>query len=208
MKKLIITLLVISQFVAVAQQKKKESTKLEKGPHAFAKKDLDLSIGLGLGIGYGWGRYYTRFSPPVNLMADIGVTDNISIGGCFSFTRARSTWIGNDWHQGNYYQYRISYVHTFYIVGFRGAYHFGDLIGVEELDAYGGLMLGNAFHSTRFTHDDPYKNRSDNRYYQNSGGFIFGGFVGGRYYFKKNIALYGEFGWGLSYANVGLTFKL
>jgi len=38
-------------------------------------------------------------------------------------------------------------------------------------------------------------------------GFLFGGpQFGGRYWFNQNIGLFGEIGWGATFANVGLTF--
>jgi len=204
----IFSFLIVSAISFYAQNKKGNTVELDKGPHAFKKKDLDVNLGLGLGIGYGWGRHYTRFTPPLIISADYAVHDNVSIGAFFAYTRARSRYVGIDSHNGVNYNYSYTYLHTFYVVGLRGAYHFGDLIGEENLDVYAGAMLGNAFHSTSFTYDDPYKKRSAYAYYHNGGGFIFGVYGGGRYYFKKNLAVYGEFGWGLSYGNIGLTIKI
>lgn len=190
------------------EKKSNKSSSVDKGPHAFTKGGLDWNLGLGFGLGYGWGRYSSSFFPPINTSLDYGVHENVSVGLYLAYTQAKYKWVGNDWHQGNYYTYSYTYKYKFYIAGVRGAYHFGDLIGEEKLDVYAGLMLGNAFLRRTYTYEDPYKTRAE--YYNDSydGGFVLGLYGGGRYFFSDKIGVYGEFGWGVTYGNIGLTIKL
>jgi len=212
MKKLIILFMLLGSIASpISAQKKTKSSgnsSNDIGPHAFKKGGVDLNIGLGLGR---WGaRYYTNYSPPINLALDIGVSDNVNLGAFFAYSRSKYSFHGNDLHQGNLYQYSYSYKYSFYTVGLRGAYHFGDLIGEENLDVYVGGMIGNSFVKYSYTYDDPYQSRND--IYSSSSvrgrGFVWGLYGGARYFFTKKVGIYGEFGWGLSYANIGLTLKI
>lgn len=209
MKKSFLTFVFIcaATLFSTAQNKQKSNSNTsDKGPHAFKKGGIDLNLGLGLGSN--WGRHYASYMPPLSLAADFGVTNNVSIGGFLAYSRAKWKYVGNDVHQGNLYNYSYSYNYKFYIVGVRGAYHFGDLIKEEKLDAYVGGMLGNSFLRYSFTYEDPYKQRVDVYSQSYGGGFVWGLYGGGRYFLSDNIGLYGEFGWGVSYANIGLTIKL
>ncbi len=203
---LVVTTAVFAQ--GKSNSKSKNSSTLEKGPHAFKKGGVDWNIGLGFGYGYGRGGFISRYSPPLNTSLDFGVTENISVGIYFAYTQAKFRWVGSDLHQGILYNYTYTYKYKFFIPGIRGAYHFGDLIGEENIDVYAGLMLGNSFLRRTYTYEDPYKTR--NAYYTDSydGGFVLGLYAGGRYFFTDKIGVYGEFGWGVTYGNIGLTIKL
>lgn len=208
MKKLfLLFLFIVSTTLTVNAQKKSSSSSLNSnGAHAFKKGGIDFNLGLGLG--YMGRRYYTSYTPPLNLALDFGVADNVSLGAFFAYTRSKSSYKGNDLHQGVLYNYSYSYKYSFYIVGVRGAYHFGNLIDEENLDVYVGGMLGNAFMKYTYTYDDPYKTRTDAYSVNNGRGLVWGLYGGGRYFFTDKIGMYGEFGWGISYANIGLTLKL
>lgn len=180
------------------------------GDHAFSKGGIDLNLGVGLGY-VGAGRY-NSFTPPLNLAVDFGITDNISVGGFVGFARARWDFIGYDSHQGNVYTYSYSYKYTYIMVGVRGAYHFGDIIGIDKLDVYGGGVAGNSFSTYSYSYTDPYQTRTD--FYGKSsnygGGIIVGAMAGGRWFFTEKFGVYAELGAGIhvSYGNVGMTFKL
>jgi len=214
MKKIVILcVFLLSIVIPIHAQKKKEEPKKSNssndlGPHAFKKGGIDLNIGLGLGR---WGsRYYTNYSPPINLALDFGASDNVNLGAFFAYSRTKYNFNGNDLHQGNLYQYSYSYKYSFYTIGLRGAYHFGDLIGEENLDVYVGGMIGNSFVKYSYTYDDPYQTRGDIHSSSSTRGrgFVWGLYGGARYFLTKKVGVYGEFGWGLSYANIGLTLKL
>ena len=91
------------------------------------------------------------------------------------------------------------------MIAARAAYHLDDL-NFENAEVYAGVMLGMRFQSYIYGTNDPYPN--DDYYY--SGRSVFPAssiFIGGRWYFAKSVALYGELGYGISYGTIGLSFK-
>lgn len=212
MKRFCLLILTVSFALSISAQKKTNTKSSSSssingsGATAFKKGGADLNIGLGLGR---WGsRYYNSYTPPINMALDFGASDNVSLGAFFAYTRSKSSFKGTDLHQGTLYNYSYSYKYSFYIVGIRGAYHFGDLIDEENLDVYVGGMLGYSFMKYSYTYDDPYQVRTDAYSVNNGRGIVWGFYGGGRYFFTPKIGMYAEFGYGLSYANFGLTIKL
>jgi hypothetical protein len=93
---------------------------------------------------------------------------------------------------------------TVFFIGGKGAIHL-DLFDEENLDTYGGLIMGIrsvAYKNTYYeaVGGDPY----------NYGGIspLVSGYVGARYFFTESIAAYGEVGYGLSILTLGLSLKL
>ena len=91
-------------------------------------------------------------------------------------------------------------------IGAQASFHFYQLIAdkvsknihADKLDIYAGANLGTGagFWFANGT-------------YQGAAGLIWGGpHAGVRYYFKENIAVNGEFGYGKTFANAGITFSL
>jgi outer membrane immunogenic protein len=98
----------------------------------------------------------------------------------------------NDNYNGNGYNHSI--------VGFSGNanYHFNRILEIpSNWDFYGGLNLGFYFWSSPSGYLGP-----------NASGFGLGAQVGGRYYFKNNLALNLEFGGGnvFSGGKIGITY--
>ena len=81
--------------------------------------------------------------------------------------------------------------------GARSAYHYG--WNVPGLDTYGGLPLGIGFSFVR--HGTLYN--AYNPVYP-----YLGVFVGTSYFFNKIIGINGEFGYNVTYANIGIIVKL
>lgn len=181
------------------------------GAQSFEKKQVDLNLGLGLGNTFAASGHY-RAMPPISAAIEYGVTDDISIGGYLAFATAAWRYTGRDWcNNGNnsgYYDYTDEYRWTYYIVGVRGAYHFGRFIKEDKLDLYAGLLLGNNFAHYNFSSNDPCSNHHSDTYAQSYGGFIFGGFVGARYRFTEKVGAFAEFGYGIAYLTIGVNFKL
>ncbi|HEV7231631.1 MAG TPA: hypothetical protein VGO45_09905 [Bacteroidia bacterium] len=176
---------------------------------SFQKGQTDINLGIGLGnIIVEPGSI--NVLPPVSASVEFGITNDISLGGYAAFTGASRTYQGwEDCGQGNgngqYYvdTYRWSY----FILGVRGAYHFGRFIKVDKLDVYAGLMLGNDFahdsYSTTSICPDHHQGYVGPTY----GGFVFSLYGGARYRFTNHFGVFGELGYGISYLNVGLNFK-
>ncbi|MFZ4520703.1 MAG: hypothetical protein ACOYNC_03300 [Bacteroidales bacterium] len=86
-----------------------------------------------------------------------------------------------------------------FIVGARGAYHYG--WDVEGLDTYGGLPLGIGFCA--------HGAGSGPGIYGNTPVYpYFGIFFGASYFFTKTLGVNGEVGYNSTYANIGMVFKL
>jgi len=45
-------------------------------------------------------------------------------------------------------------------------------------------------------------------YSYSAGGITWAGFIGGRYYFKDNLAVMAELGYGIAYLNIGVALKI
>ena len=129
----------------------------------------------------------------------MGYNENISFGGMLSYTASK--WDDNS------YGFGATYKWSYIIIAARGAYHY-DLLHNSNIDTYGGLMLGYdiASSSTELTGNWPYGYSTPSA--ASSGGLLFGGFVGARYYFNPNLAVQAELGFGLALLNIGVAYKL
>ncbi|MDR2497472.1 MAG: hypothetical protein LBD21_10145 [Tannerellaceae bacterium] len=85
-----------------------------------------------------------------------------------------------------------------YVLGTRGAFHYQF---IPKLDTYGGLMLGYNIASVNWAG----QGESVGTATGSALGYSF--FVGGRYFFKPNLGVYSELGYGVAYLSLGLTFK-
>ncbi len=144
----------------------------------YEKGDKLLNLGVGLNSYYGGGI-------PLTGSFEVGVTEDISAGGSVSYLSG-----------GGNYGYSVLYI------GARASYHVNKLLNLnnDKVDLYGGLGLGYRNYSWK----DSYGFGYDADY----NGIYFGGFIGGRYYFKPNMAGFLELGaGGSSNANLGITFK-
>ena len=85
-----------------------------------------------------------------------------------------------------------------YVVGPRVAmhYHF-----IPELDTYFSLMLG----AYGYHYKDKKEGVDINKWTHD---FDWGTHIGARYFFTPTVGMFLELGYGYSYANVGLSFKL
>lgn len=87
-------------------------------------------------------------------------------------------------------------------IGATANYHF-KIDPAKKLDAFVGAGLG--FQSVSCTYNGP--GGSSSNFCSNSA-LYFIGRLGGRYFLKPNLALYGDAGAGAATVSVGLTFKL
>jgi hypothetical protein len=148
----------------------------------YAKGDKLLNVGIGLNSYYSGGI-------PLTAALEVGVTDDISVGGSVSL-------LSHDYSYGGKF--------TALYIGGRGSYHVNKLLNFDndKIDLYAGLALGYR----NFSWKDTYSGSVLGGSY--GSGIYFGGFIGGRYYFSNNIGAFAELGaGGSSNANIGLTFK-
>lgn len=148
--------------------------------NGFRQGDNLLNLGVGL------SSYY--YGNPVGISYEVGVKNDISIGGQI------------DYNRGNYYGYSGGY--TSYYLGGRGSYHFNNILNLknDKIDLYAGLGLGIQtfrWNDSSYGYGNGYRS-----------GLFFNYFIGGKYYFSNKIGGFAEFGYtGLSSARVGLAVK-
>lgn len=146
----------------------------------YALQTGEMQVNAGVGLST-WGL-------PLYAGVDYGLDKNISVGGEVSM-RTYSDRFEN-----------LVYRHNIIGISGNGNYHFGSLAGLEDIfDVYAGLNLGFYIWSSDAA-------------YQGGGtsGFGLGAQVGGRYYFKKNMAVNVELGGGNAFSGgkVGISFLL
>ncbi len=151
---------------------------------AYEKGDKLLNIGIGLNSYYSSGI-------PLNASFEVGVTDDISVGGSLDYLSSKYT-ILND------------YKFTAIYIGARGSYHFNKLLNLnsDKVDLYGGLGLGYR----SFSWSDGFTSNVLGDSY--GSGIYFGLHIGGKYYFSESIGGFAELGaTGATNARLGVAFK-
>jgi len=175
---------------------------------SFQKAQLDLDLGIGLGnsiIGTG----NTNVIPPLSTSIDFGITNDISIGGYLGFTGASysySAWENCGKGNGFGQYYTDTYKWSYFILGVRGAYHFGRFIKIDKLDVYTGLMIGNDFAQSSYSTTSTCP---DHAVYVSPtyGGIVFSAYGGARYRFTDHFGVFAELGYAVAYLNMGVNLK-
>jgi hypothetical protein len=151
----------------------------------FTKGDNLLNIGIGVNSYYSGGI-------PLSASYEYGITEDISIGAGIDYLS----------HRYNFGSSRYGFTAVY--LGFRGSYHFNNLIkhNVKELDLYAGATLGYRSFGWK---DDSSGLNLGNTY---GSGLFFGAHAGARYFFKPSFGGFLELGaGGSSNARLGVAFK-
>jgi hypothetical protein len=149
-----------------------------------------ISAGVGpgthiFGNGFGFGPGFKVFFENGTWQLGPGV---LSLGGEVGFS----------FFSYNFgYGYHESWVN--FMFGARSAYHYG--WNVPGLDTYGGIPLGIGFSAHSYDNYIGYRGYSPVFPY-------LGIFIGTSYFFNDHIGLNGELGYNVTYANIGVIFKL
>lgn len=154
---------------------------------AFSQVYNHNNILANVGIGFGSTLTGDGLIPPISLSAEMGYNENISVGGYFAYASTEE----------KFSSFTYSYNHL--ILGARGSYHF---YNEDNLNAYGGLMLGYNIVSSSIEGDSDIGSSAD------AGGFTYSFYLGSRYMFSDSIGAFAELGYGISYVNLGLTLKM
>ncbi|MEI8112590.1 MAG: hypothetical protein WCI54_03115 [Bacteroidia bacterium] len=160
------------------------------------KGDKVVNLGVGFGSALYSGTGNTSSVPPVSGSLEVVIKDGlfdgkgaIGVGGYLGYSAYKWEYSGYGWKYSNI------------IIGPRGYLHYNL---VEKLDTYAGAMIGYNIVSSKETGNSiPGYN-----YNASSGGVIFSGFVGARYFFNDKFAAMAELGSGIAYLNLGLAIKL
>ncbi|MBN2611818.1 MAG: hypothetical protein JXB00_09715 [Bacteroidales bacterium] len=171
---------------------------MEAKSQLFSVGQKDVNLGIGFGSYYILGK---TVIPPISVSLDYGFKDDIgpgvlSIGGYFGFTSSK--------YKMTYYLYNDNYgrKYTEIMAGARSTYH---VEFIDNLDTYAGIILGLRIRTESNYGEWPsaYEPASDAGLFPG-----YGFFVGGKYYFQDNLAVFCELGYSIAYLNLGVTFKL
>lgn len=161
---------------------------------AYAQQFQTGTGAANLGVGFGTAlNGLSTGRPAISVSYERGLWNAgpgvISLGG----------YVGNTGFTYKAQDYTQKWNYT--VVGARGAYHYNGFTSVPKLDPYGGLMLG--YNIVKYSTTGEYTGVNN---YGSGVGYSL--FVGGRWYFSENIAAFAELGYGISVANIGVSFKL
>ncbi len=167
---------------------------------AFDKDTKVIAAGVGLGSSLGSFNYSSQL-PGLSLqyeqgMWEAGNSGVISLGGyvgykSFTFkTNAGNISMENSWN--------------YTILGIRSAYHFQGLNN-DKIDLYGGAMISYNILKYKYSDSLGTNTGTSGNYGSTAGLTLYGGV---RYFFSPKAAGFAELGYGVSYLNLGLAFKL
>jgi hypothetical protein len=150
----------------------------------------------------------------VSAQLEFGIHQYVGLGFHVGFDVTPNLGASGVYYNGNYPVVGSSGYAGFAIpIGVQCNFHFLQLIAdkagksfADKLDVYAGLSAGSgpAFAVAKSNYKDaPY-------FYESEVGFLFyaGPHAGIRYFFKDNLGVYAEAGYGKSYVNGGFVFKL
>ena len=157
--------------------------------NVFTKGTHIASVGIGLPI---FRATYRSTIPPVSTSYEMGIFDfgrpgSIGVGGFVGFWGLKDKVL---------YKGEVSHRYFHTLIGARGAYHFTIL---DNWEVYAGAVLGLNIRSTKES------GHADSRHTHL--GFGYQAFAGTRYMFTPSLGAYAEFGNGISYGSIGITFR-
>ncbi|HEX7412696.1 MAG TPA: hypothetical protein VF411_01530 [Bacteroidia bacterium] len=199
---------------------KKQEVKKEE-PSSDEKCFDENTHVLNLGVGFGGGNYYAsaysgygysyNVSPAFSITYEQTIKQRvgpgyIGVGGYMGYQGSSSTYnysYDDHGYIGNYYSTNSW---SDFMIAARGAYHW-DVVNKKKVELYAGALLGLRIQTYRYTTNNPDPNYHG--YWVNNGSVFpaFSVFVGGRWYFAKNVGLFAEVGYGISYLTGGISFK-
>lgn len=160
----------------------------------FNLGDKVINLGIGLGNTFYTGTYYTRGVPPVSLSYEQAVADEILEKGVIGVLG----YVGYTSYKYDYLGWGYKYSNI--ILGAGGLFHYPL---IDKLDTYAGILLGyNIASATEFGTSTGWD------YNATSGGFVFSGFIGARYYFSEKFAAFAQLGYGVAYLTLGVSIRL
>ena len=158
-----------------------------------------ISAGLGLGGSIADGYTYGSQTPGFSLQYEHGFWEAgpgvISLGAYLGFK-------GYKYAFDNGAGLKISEKWNYAIAGVRGAWHFTGL-NVDNLDLYAGLML--SYDDLSFSYHDNQGGHYAGTKYNSDAQLT--AFAGAKYYFEGNWGAFAELGYGVSFLNIGLSYK-
>lgn len=171
---------------------------------------------INVGVGFGSVRYYRgiggsyRSTPAFSVSYEQPWKDRLGpgylgVGGYVGFQTAHYKNTYTSVYDWNTYYYEHNW--TSLMLAGRAAYHW-DVLNSEKAEVYAGVIIGARMSIYNYETNDP---RPENKNaYKVANSFAYPAyslFAGARWYFAKNVGVYGEVGYGISYITGGLSFK-
>jgi hypothetical protein len=97
-----------------------------------------LHFGIGFGSPYALSGAKMGL-PPVHTSLEIGVTENIGVGGLIGYNTAK--------YESSFLSDTYTWKYSYLLIGARGAYHF---VNFDKADVYAGAMIGYNVVSAKF----------------------------------------------------------
>ena len=171
----------------------------------FTNESFVANLGLGAGNLMYTDSYYSMSYPALSVSAEKGIYEKVGpgyfgIGGYIGIAGSRY----RSYFSGQEYGWNTTYLSF----GPRGTYHLQmrDLTqsnDFDKFDFYGGLQLNFTIKSATYISTNTFGNTAE------EGLFLYPAFfAGARYYFSDNMAAFCELGYNISYATIGISFKL
>jgi hypothetical protein len=207
-------LLILSNKETIAQNKKNNSSNSSSSGLGCFNETSKI---INLGIGFGGSSYYSynkgigysyHSSPAFSLSYEQALSKKLGPGylGVGGYLGYQSAYLQYDNYYYNNTQYYYRHNWKYMLISARAAYHL-DFFNKEKAELYFGAVAGFRYQSYSYETNSTDPNRYDNQLTNSSLNPSFSLFVGGRWYFAKQIALFGEAGFGISYLTLGLSFK-
>lgn len=162
-------------------------------------EDKVFNVGVGLAPTYYHGIYWRTIVPPVSASIEYAIKDELIDKKGVLSVGAYTGFAYYDEHYSNYID-TYGWKHSVVIIAARGVFHYPL---VDKLDTYTGLMLGGILdNSSEYgtSYAPGVATTTRNR-------ALLSWFVGARHYFKDNIAAMAEIGYGISWLNIGVSYK-
>ncbi|MEQ8707210.1 MAG: outer membrane beta-barrel protein [Phaeodactylibacter sp.] len=186
MKKLFLSLTVLCLTIQFVQAQRFE-------PH------IDINLGIGVLPTFVKDHGKAKMLP-MSLTADYKFTKNFSLGLAASYSVTESG--VHQFLDGTTAQWR----NNFSTVTMRAAAHSSLLQGCWNI--YGGLNVGYTDSNIEMMQGEEEKVKAERGIGRTGSNFLYTAFLGTRYCLGKKIGLFGEVGFGVSIATVGISVRL
>jgi len=159
----------------------------------FNLGDKVINLGIGLGNTLYSGTYYNKGVPPVSFSYEQAIVDEVLEKGVIGLMG----YVGYTSYKYDYLGWGYKYSNI--IIGAGGLFHYPL---IDKLDTYAGILLGyNIANATEFGTPSGWD------YNATSGGIVFSGFIGARYYFTEQFAAFAQVGYGIAYLTLGVSIR-
>lgn len=187
------------------------------GGKCFDENSHLINLGIGFGNSYySFSKYkangYESGRTPIFLLSYEQPLRNkvgpgyIGVGGLFSFQNAHTRYNYDYYYNSANNRYYYEHNWNTYVIAGRATYHWDGLIA-PKAEVYGGSCIGVRINSYNYKTNNPDPNYTNYSLDEGSVYPVLTVFVGARYYFAPNVAVYSEISSGISFLSAGFTFK-